>query len=85
MDGRDACATCTAGPTCIYQIDRGLDGSERRSEEGEEEGEIMERRVVVVEEERESIRAASEEVARQFTTLIDSGDVESIKQTQHLM
>ncbi|XP_020092251.1 kxDL motif-containing protein 1 [Ananas comosus] len=46
----------------------------------------MERRVVVEEEEeRESIRAASEEVARQFTTLIDSGDVESIKQTQHLI
>ncbi|XP_072952005.1 kxDL motif-containing protein LO9-177 isoform X1 [Typha angustifolia] len=40
----------------------------------------MERR-----EEEESIRAASEEVARELKTLIDAGEVDSIKQIQHLI
>ncbi|XP_010923679.1 kxDL motif-containing protein LO9-177 isoform X1 [Elaeis guineensis] len=37
------------------------------------------------EEERESIRAASEEVSRQFKTLINGEEVESVKQIQHLI
>lgn len=37
------------------------------------------------EEERELIRAASEEVSRQFKTLINGEEVESVKELQHLM
>ncbi|XP_077253804.1 kxDL motif protein [Tasmannia lanceolata] len=35
--------------------------------------------------EKESINAASEEISRQFKTLIDADDVESLKQLQHLI
>lgn len=37
------------------------------------------------EEERASIRAASQEVSLQFRSLIDSADVDTIKHTQHQM
>lgn len=35
--------------------------------------------------EKESIRAASEEVSRQFRTLVDGDEVVSVKQLQHLI
>lgn len=35
--------------------------------------------------EEQSIKEASEEVSREFTTLIDAQDLESLKQLQHLM
>lgn len=38
-----------------------------------------------MESERESIKAASEEISRQFGTLVDAEETESIKQLQHLM
>lgn len=38
-----------------------------------------------MEEEKESIAAASEEVSHQFKTVINSNDVESLRQLQHLM
>ncbi|KAF3333670.1 kxDL motif-containing protein 1 isoform X1 [Carex littledalei] len=37
----------------------------------------------ITEEERASIRAASQEVSLQFRSLIDSADVDTIKHTQH--
>ncbi|WOK99520.1 kxDL motif-containing protein 1 [Canna indica] len=36
-------------------------------------------------EERECIRAASEDISRQFRTLVNAEEVESIKQLQHLI
>ncbi|CAD5169649.1 kxDL motif-containing protein LO9-177 [Musa acuminata AAA Group] len=38
-----------------------------------------------MESERESIKAASEEISRQFGTLVDAEEIESIKQLQHLI
>jgi hypothetical protein len=35
--------------------------------------------------EKEPIRAASEEVSREFKTLINDEDLDSVKQLQHLM
>ncbi|KAK6267466.1 hypothetical protein QUC31_011626 [Theobroma cacao] len=37
------------------------------------------------ESEKESIRAASKEVSRQFKTLIDTNDLDSLKHLQHLI
>ncbi|MBA0663193.1 hypothetical protein Goklo_007227, partial [Gossypium klotzschianum] len=37
------------------------------------------------EKEIESMRAASEEVSRQFKTLIDANDLDSLKHLQHLI
>ncbi|KAJ0980462.1 hypothetical protein J5N97_008717 [Dioscorea zingiberensis] len=38
-----------------------------------------------MDEEKETIRAASEEISRQFKTLIDAKDLDSINQLQHLI
>lgn len=35
--------------------------------------------------EKESIRAASEEISRELKTLVDSQDLDAVKQSQHLM
>ncbi|KAB1206168.1 hypothetical protein CJ030_MR7G014313 [Morella rubra] len=35
--------------------------------------------------EKESIRAASEEISQEFKTLINAGDLDSLKQLQHLI
>ena len=35
--------------------------------------------------EKEAIRAASAEVSREFKTLINADDLDSLKQSQHLM
>ncbi|KAL2473846.1 protein of unknown function KxDL [Forsythia ovata] len=35
--------------------------------------------------EKESIRAASEEISRELKTLVDSQDLDSVKQSQHLI
>lgn len=37
------------------------------------------------EKDREPIKEASEEISRHFKTLLDSRDLDSLKQTQHLM
>lgn len=36
-------------------------------------------------QENESIRSASEEISREFKTLVDSRDLDSLKQSQNLM
>ncbi|XP_022864228.1 kxDL motif-containing protein CG10681-like [Olea europaea var. sylvestris] len=35
--------------------------------------------------EKESIRAASEEISRELKTLVDSQDLDAVKQSQHLI